>query len=166
MILLADTCFLSHIRLLAEDNIYDFRKLWTKFRWGITSDIQKELKHFNLFAFFANKLYIYIIPISNDEISDLCIQFPTLTHFDRADQSLIAVALREDAIILTDDGDLLMECITIGISAMSLPVFCLNLVKNNLMSKTECYHLLKFWEVHHHYTQKELKRWKNQLRLL
>jgi len=165
VILLPDTCFLSHIRLLAEDNIYDFRKLWTKFRWGITPDIQKELKHFNLFAFFP-KFDPYIIPISNDEISDLCIQFPTLTHFDRADQSLIAVALREDAIILTDDGDLLMECITIGITAMSLPVFCLNLVKNNLMSKTECYHLLKFWELHHHYTKKELKRWKNQLRLL
>ncbi|MHA1265886.1 MAG: hypothetical protein ACTSRS_11710 [Candidatus Helarchaeota archaeon] len=165
MILLADTCFLSHIRLLVLSNIYDFRNIWAKFRWGITPDIQKELKYFNLFEFFP-KFDAYIIPITNEEISNVCSQFPTLRHFDRADISLIVAALREDALILTDDGELLMECMTNGIPAMSLPVFCLSLVKNNMLSKTECYQLLKFWETHHHYTQKELKRWKNQLRVL
>jgi rRNA-processing protein FCF1 len=165
MILLADTCFLSHMRNLSEDHIYDFHELWVNFRWGITPDIQKELEHFNIFDFFS-KHDAYIIPVSNKEIANTLTRYPLLTHFDRADQSLITVALREDCIILTDDGDLLIECITMGIQAMSLPVFCLDLVKNELLSKTECYHLLKFWENHHSYTKKDLKQWKKTLQLL
>lgn len=165
MILLADTCFLSHMRDLAEDHIYDFHELWASFRWGITLAIQNEVEHFNIFDFFS-KAEAYIVPVSNNEIANTLTRYPILTHFDRADQSLITVALREDGIILTDDGDLLMECIAMGLQAMSLPVFCLDLVKSDLLSKTECYHLLKFWEIHHRYAKKDLNRWKKQLQLL
>jgi predicted nuclease of predicted toxin-antitoxin system len=150
---------------ITESQIYDFRQLWGKFRWGITPDIQRELDHHKIFDFFPLS-DAYIIPATNSEIEHNINQFPTLSHFDRADQSIITAAIRENGIILTDDGDLLIECITLGIHAMSLPVFCLDLVKNSELSKRECYHLLIFWETHHRYAKKDLKRWKTQLQSL
>jgi hypothetical protein len=152
------------MRDITEAQIYDFRELWAKFRWGITPDIQKELYYFKVFEFFPRTI-AYVIPVSNDEIATTITQYPILKHFDDADQSLITAAIREAGIILTDDSDFLMECITIGIRAMSLPAFCLGLVKSELLSKTECYHLLMFWETHHRYAKKDLKRWKKQLQV-
>lgn len=165
MLLLADTCFLNHMRDIAEAKVYDFSEIWAKFRWGITPDIVKELDYYNIFEFFP-KTNAYIIPIGDDEITNTLTQYPILSHFDQADQSLITAAIQENSIILTDDGDLLMECITMGLLAMSLPVFCLDLVKSELLTKRECYQLLIFWETHHRYAKKDLKRWKKSLQIL
>jgi len=165
VILFADTCFLSHMQDITEAQIYDFRGLWSQFRWGITPDIEKELDHYNIFDFFP-KIDAYIIPVNANEIANTFNRYPTLSHFDRADQSLITAAIQENGIVLTDDGDLLIECITIGIRAMSLPVFCLDLVKTELLSKREYYQLLVFWETHHRYAKKDLRRWKKQLQIL
>ncbi len=153
------------MRDISEAKIYDFCELWSKFRWGITPDIQEELDHFKVFEFFPITS-AYIIPVSNNEIATTLANHPILRNFDQADQSLIIAAIREDGIILTDDGDLLMECIALGLHAMSLPVFCIGLVKSELLSKTECYHLLMFWETHHRYAKKDLKRWKKQWQVL
>ena len=150
---------------ITEAQIFDFRQLWVKFRWGITTDIQKESDHFKILDFFP-RVDAYLIPVNSSEIDIILNQFPTLSHFDRADQSLLTAAIREKGIVLTDDGDLLIECITLGIHAMSLPVFCLDLVKSGELSKREYYHLHVFWETHHRYAKKDLKRWKTQLQHL
>ncbi len=162
---LTDTCFWLHSFELFTNKIIDIRPIFTDFNWGITSEVRKELINFENEG-FLNFDNIDIIPVSNDEILRFQKKYPTISHFDIADQTLIVVALREPCVILTDDGGLLMESQALQIKALFLPQFLLNLVKYGNVPKNTYYKCLRYWEKTDSYPKKQLKIWKAKLQII
>ena len=165
MIFLTDTCFWLHSFELFTYKIIDIQPIFNDFKWGITSEVRKELINFENES-FLNYDNINIIPVSNDEILSSQRKYPTISNFDIADQTLIIVALREPCVILTDDGGLLMESQALQIKAFLLPQFLLNLVKEGIVSKNIYYQCLRYWEKTKSYPKKQLKIWKAKLQII
>jgi hypothetical protein len=162
MILLIDTCFWSHTKHLHDANVLDIREYIVAFRWGYTLAVQKEIEHFELDDFIHADMAI-MFPVSVDERQHAFKQAPSITELDDADQELIIACRRESGLILSDDGEFLMECAALGLPAISLPVFLLKLVQNGDMDKRTVSRCLKFWEEHHRFKLKQLARWKKEL---
>ncbi|MHA1921123.1 MAG: hypothetical protein ACTSWX_15345 [Promethearchaeota archaeon] len=165
MIFLTNTCFWLHSFELFTNKIIDIRPNFNDFKWGITSEIRKELINFENEG-FLNFDNIDIIPVSNDEILRFQKKYPTISHFDLADQTLIIVALREPSVILTDDGGLLMESQALQIKTFFLPQFLLILVKEGTIPKNTYYKCLRYWEKTNSYPKKQLKIWKTKLQII
>ena len=162
---LTDTCFWLHSFELFTNKIIDIRSVFNDFQWGITSEIRKELINFENEG-FLNYDNIDIVPVSDDEILRIQKIYPTTSHFDIADQTLIVAALREPCVILTDDGGLLMESQALQIKALFLPQFLLSLVKEGVVSKNTYYQCLRYWEKTKSYPKKQLKIWKAKLQII
>ena len=126
MLLFIDTCFWSHARELAEVNVLDLRPYLHQFRVGVTEKTWMEITHFHLEEFVA-KADLYVVPLTDRELDQNRAKFPTLQGLDNADQTLIITALRDQGVILTDDGDMLLEAQALGIRVVRLPMFCLDL---------------------------------------
>lgn len=162
---LTDTCFWLHSFELFINKIIDIRSVFNDFQWGITSEIRTELINFENEG-FLNYDNINIVSVSNDEILKFQIKYPTISHFDIADQTLIIIALSEPCVILTDDGGLLMESQALQIKALFLPQFLLNLVKEGVVPKNTYYQCLRYWEKTKSYPKKQLKIWKAKLQII
>ncbi|MHA1648404.1 MAG: hypothetical protein ACTSVL_12615 [Promethearchaeota archaeon] len=165
MIIFIDTCFWSHSYELFKEKIFDIRKVIENYRWGLTQSVIREIKHFKLDKFVPID-HAFIVPLSKSLIDKKLSMNLTFKEFDKADQSLLIVGMQNSGIILTDDGNLLLECIAMKISAMRLPVFLLKLVEEGKVSKTIFYRCLRFWEKYGNYLKKDLKNWKKDLQQL
>jgi hypothetical protein len=162
VVLLIDTCFWSHAKSLHEGGILDARKYLDAFRWGYTPAVQKEVRHFQLDDFArADKAIVF--PVSKEEFQALVNRSPTAAELDDADQELIITCKREHGMILSDDGEFLMECAAIGVQAISLPVFLLKLVEAGGIDKRSVARCIKFWDDQHRYKHKQLARWRKEL---
>ena len=147
---------------LLDNEIIDLRSILNLFDWGITDEVHLEIDSQQLDNFFPID-QATIVAVSIDDIEDLRRHVPTLSEFDMADQSLITAALRDEHAILTDDGELYMECLALGIITMRLPQFCLSLAIKGMMDKTNVFQALCFWENVGRYSKKLIKKWKNEL---
>jgi hypothetical protein len=153
------------VKELAVENVTDLRPQLYLFRIGMTEEVWKEIVHFQL-AEFTSKEELYIAPISSLEIEQALTKFPTLQIFDLADQTLIMAAIRDQGVILTDDGDLFLEAQAMGIQVLRLPMFCLELARNTDFPKRTVHQCLKYWEEHGSYEKRAIKRWKIELRAI
>ncbi len=94
-------------------------------------------------------------------------KIPTyLLKLDVPDQSLWAAAhhyQKEEYAILTDDGELLMECQIASIRALRLPSFLLLMVREGLLKKNNVSKCFRFWHNCTHFKKKDLCRWKQEL---
>jgi hypothetical protein len=162
LIILIDTCFWSHAKGLHDGGIIDARRYLDAFRWGYTPAVQKEIRHFHLDDFArADKAIIF--PASKEERQALAKRSPTAADLDDADQERIITCQREQGLILSDDGEFLMECASMGVQAFSLPVFLLRLVEAGVIDKRSVARCFKFWEDQHRYKAKQIARWKKEL---
>ncbi|MHA1796460.1 MAG: hypothetical protein ACTSUK_10125 [Promethearchaeota archaeon] len=162
MLFLIDTCFWLHVQTIYRDLKIDLRILLKHFRWGYTEQILQEYKHYHL-QNFVPLSDGYQIPFSNQELKKFQEKYSFIREFDISDQTLVACAKRDSAIILTDDGGLLMEIQSWEKMGLCLPAFCLWAVKKGLIRKNTMIRLLRFWENNHLFEKREIKRWKNEL---
>ncbi|NMC07277.1 MAG: hypothetical protein GYA24_18815 [Candidatus Lokiarchaeota archaeon] len=162
MILLIDTCFWSHAKDLHDGGIIDIRQELGAFRWGYSPAVQKEIQHFKL-GDFARADKAIVFPVSKEERQALAKHSPAAASLDDADQELIIACQREHGLILSDDGEFLMECAAMGVPAISLPVFLLRLVETRVMDKRSASRCLKYWEEQSLVKKKQLARWRKEL---
>jgi hypothetical protein len=162
MLFLTDTCFWTHLKELSTNTSVDLRKIMSSFKWGITREVSKEISYFNVGEYFP-KEESYLVPISKKELNSVKKKYPFIKELDIADQTLIVAALRDNGIILTDDGDLFMFSDSISIKVLLLPHFFLSLVKSNYLKKNQAYKALRFWEEIGRYKRNYIKKWKIEL---
>jgi hypothetical protein len=165
MIFLTDTCFWSHLKLLFDNSIYDFRDFFELNNWGLTEEVIKEMKHYKLDTFVDIK-QASIIPINQKEYDSILDHYPFLKEFDKADQTLIIASQKLNEPILTDDGDLYLNCLSMKIICFLLPLFCLNQCRNGGISKKIMYRCLDFWESHELYKKREINKWYKELQAI
>lgn len=162
MLYLIDTCFWKHCEFLFEKTKIDLRIVLQNLRWGYTNQIKKEYLNYNLQKFIPLKSG-YLIPISDEEIDHNQIRKPFIKIFDLPDQTLAFVAERDNAVLLTDDSDLLFEVLSWGINCYRLPVYCLKLVEIGLIKKKTVAQSLRFWEENGLYEKQDIRNWKSNL---
>ncbi len=165
MLYLTDTCFWKHAHLLFEDTSVDIRALLNRYRWGYSLEIKKELLHYRLTNFLSQD-EAHLIPISTKDWQIFNSKYPYLQDFDKPDQSLILIALRDQNVILTDDGSLFIEAKALHISSFLLPLFLINQVKFGYCSKKKLNQCLRFWEIHGLYAKRDIKNWSSTLKLI
>ncbi len=162
MFLLTDTCFWTHLKDLSENVDIDLKPILNKFRWGFTEEVQTELSRQKLFPFVPVD-QAFIVPINEQELSRLRKKAPLIEEFDLADQTLIVSAERDNSIVLTDDGELFMQLLALNMKTLSLPLFCLALVKWDFIEKRVVSRALRYWEDTGRYASKDIKKWKTIL---
>lgn len=157
-----DICFFNHIRELSELRVYDFKPLIKQITWGYTPQLLTEYLNYDIFSYIPRKDGS-LIHVTKTEIQNLEKKDPLLKMLDIADRSQLVAGKRDNVIILTDDDDLLIECIALNIPAFSLPAFCLILVENSMLTKKECYRILHYFEQNGWFAVKLIKKAKNKL---
>lgn len=160
-----DTCFWTHVCHLFTQIRIDLRSPLNAYLWGITTAVQEELLHFNLEEFVPFK-NANLIPITHAEFDRFLIKYPHLREFDHADISVLYAAQRDGNIILTDDGGVYLEAVSMKLAVLYLPDWCLYLVRDAGLAKHECAKILRFWEENGVYSRLKLKKWKQALILL
>jgi protein associated with RNAse G/E len=143
----------------------DFRNILSSYKWGLTPEIKKELIYYNVIDFVPINDGI-LIPITEKELEKLSTKYPTVLEFDIADQTALVVAQRENAIILTDDGSLLLEAQALNLISFRLPIFAMNQIGQKLLDKKEFLQALRFWEKTGRYSIKLIKKCKQLLNSL
>ena len=158
VLLLIDTCFWNHCKEVQEAGIWDLRDLLPRFRWGYTSAVLEEIKHYGLDGFVPIDRAM-LIPATADEIDSLKRFDPVLSEFDLADQSLLVAGRREKGLVLTDDGPLELECMALDVATFRLPAFMLKLIQDGFLDKTILSRCLRSWEQTGRYRKVDLKKW-------
>ncbi|NMC05827.1 MAG: hypothetical protein GYA24_11475 [Candidatus Lokiarchaeota archaeon] len=158
MLLLIDTCFWNHCKEIQEAHVWDFRDLLPRFRWGYTSAVLEEIKHYYLDNFVPVDNAM-LVPASSNEIDSLKRFDPVISEFDLADQSLLVAGRRERGLVLTDDGPLELECMALDITTFRLPGFMLKLIQDDLLEKTIFNRCWRLWEKTGRYRKVDLKKW-------
>lgn len=158
MIAYTDTCFWNHVKEIKDYLSIDLRIQISEIKWGTTNAVEEELIHHKLDS-FVPKDQMFKIPVSESEITYFEKKYPSLNEFDYADQTLIVVGKRDNAIILTDDGDLFIQCQALNISVLLLPQFLLFLVRKSILKKNEAHRCIRFWEENGRYKARDLKKW-------
>ena len=113
MLLLIDTCFSNHVRELHVVEFIDLRIILNDFRWGYTPSVLEEIEYYDL-GTFIDKDNAILLQVPPSEINDRIQEDHLFSSFDRADQELFCACRREDALLLSDDGELLMESISMN----------------------------------------------------
>ena len=162
MIILTDTCFWSHSKEIHDAGILDIREILLEYRWGYTPSVQEEINYWGLDDFIKESIAI-MFPVSQKEIQSLTSQDPLLESLDQADQELLIACRRESGLILSDDGELLMEATAAVLPALSLPVFILKNTEEGTIEKRMMARCLKLWEDKHRYKKKQISRWGKEL---
>jgi hypothetical protein len=163
--LIIDTCFWSHVKELFDSEKIDLRPVILQFNWEITEAIKKEIKNLKVDK-FAPIIDAHIFPISNSELDHLLQKYPTVDHFDVADQTIILIGMREKPIISTDDGELLLECQALDLQAFRLPIFMLNLVRAGIIEKKVINSAIRYWIKSGSYKVTQLNQLKKELQKL
>ncbi|MEX2714836.1 MAG: hypothetical protein Q6353_010480 [Candidatus Sigynarchaeum springense] len=162
---LTDTCFWTHVKDVYDFLQLDLRMTLNKFRWGTTRAILDEIKARNL-SDFVHVEQGYLVPVSDAELASTRHKLPMIEGLDFEDQTLIVAALREHAVILTDDGALFLECQASGLEAMNLPHFCLRLARDGILDKNMAYRMLEHWEETGRFAARFIKKWKKELQAI
>jgi len=160
--LIIDTCSWNRIKDLSDSKIFDLRPIIAQFQCGITEEVQKELEYYHLTSFVGEES-TEIIPISSRELNIFRTKYPFLTSLDLADQTLIIVGLRDESVIITEDGELFMGCIGMKVNALRLPMLLLMLTRDGIIPKNQCARIIRYWEEQCRYKQKDIKLWKSEL---
>jgi len=165
MFLLLDTCFCLHCEELYSNNIFDIRPLLKNFFLATTEAVKEELIHYKLNKFLPISEFV-LFPLEFEDILKIKDDNALVNELDNADQTLWIVGennKKDEIIILTDDGALLIECQIANIQALRLPSFLLFLLRNEEISKNDVYKCLRFWSKVGRYSQHDLKHWKQDL---
>jgi len=157
-----DTCFWNHIRELFETIEIDLRPLIQQLNWGFTDALMKEYQNYELDKFISLESGV-MFPITERTFSDILQKNPTIKELDLSDQTIYVSAIRLDLIVLSDDGELIMECLGTNIKAFRLPSFMLFLAESGKIKKKEVKQALNFWKLHNLYKLSELKKWETYL---
>ncbi|MHA1617763.1 MAG: hypothetical protein ACTSVZ_00665 [Promethearchaeota archaeon] len=131
-------------------------------KWGYTSEIKEEYLNYNLQKFIPINEG-FQVPASEQELRLFQDQHPFIHQYDLPDQTLALCTYRDNSILLTDDGGLLMEIEELGLKGFLLPTFSLFMVKAGMMKKNIFAKMVKFWEIMGSYSSQHLKRWKQEL---
>jgi hypothetical protein len=92
-----------------------------------------------------------------------------LNRLDIPDQTLWSLAYQnrnENYLILTDDGELLLECQLYGIQALRLPSFLILLSIEGIITKNIVSKCITYWIKKNRYQKKDLNRWKKELAVI
>jgi hypothetical protein len=162
---IVDTCFWLHLQDLYAEIKFDIRTIIQKFQWGYSELLKTEYFHFHLDQFIPMDSG-YIFPLNTNSLSNYQAKYPAIQELDDADQSIFILGKRDDHIVLTDDSELLMECLGNNIQALRLGPFLLFLAKHGFLSKNPVFKLLKHWETRGTYQKRDLNRWKKDLNLV
>ncbi len=162
MLFLTDTCFWLHLQDLAVHGNLDFRPYLSPYRWGITPQVLQEIEWHQLDPFFP-RAEAFVVPLTQGEIEAGQKRYPTIVNLDLADQTLFFAAIRDESILLTDDGDLYLESQGSNVEVLLLPQFCLRLAREGDIDKSEVYRAIRYWEQRRLFRQKEIKKWKAEL---
>ena len=165
MFLLLDTCFCLHCEELYRNNIFDIRPLLKKFFLATTEAVKEELIHYKLNKFLPIGEFV-IFPLESEDITEAKDKNTLLKELDNADQTLWIVGeknKKDEIIILTDDGGLLIECQIANSQSLRLPSFLLFLLRNEEISKNDVHKCLRFWSKVGRYSQQDIKHWKQDL---
>lgn len=114
----------------------DLRDVLIHFRWGYTEQIVEEYHNYHLQKFIPIEDG-FRIPLSQKEIISFQKQFPFINEFDLPEQTLAFCAKRDGAILLSDDGELLMEIKSWGLVGFRLPSFCIWLIQSGFIRKIQ-----------------------------
>lgn len=158
MIAYTDTCFWNHVKEIFDSLSIDLRIPLFEIKCGMTKAVEEEIIFHRLDSFVPIN-QMFKIPVSEQEINDFLRKYPSLSEFDYPDQTLIVVGRRDNAIILTDDGELFIQCQALNIYVLLLPQFLLFLVNKSIFKKTEVYRCIRFWEENGRYKARDLKKW-------
>ncbi|MHA1733265.1 MAG: hypothetical protein ACTSU5_15060 [Promethearchaeota archaeon] len=138
----------------------DLRLAINNYKWGTTPAVVEELVHRDLYPGFIDLPQGFTIPVSGAELESTQDKYPWLRELDRADQTLIVAAIRDEGVVLTDDGGLIMECQAIRVPALRVPDFCIRMVAEREVPKSALSKALKYWGEIHRYSKRDLKRWR------
>jgi hypothetical protein len=163
MLLAFDTCSFLRIQNIYQKLNLDIRPVLNDFRIVVTDELKKEYTNFRLDKFFKNDFIE--IPLSESERNAKISKY-LLESFDSADQDLAIIGLRDEVTIVTDDRDLFYQCTFLKIPTFQLWSYCIDLVKENLLTKNEFHKCWKLWEAEKRYPKTILKLMKKELALL
>ena len=164
MFFIIDTCFWLHVKEIYLKLNIDLRTIICRFKWGFPESIVKELEHYQELSWIPMDS-AYIFPISEAEYDQAIQKYPFLTVLDRPDQEIILISHREDAIILSDDGEINITAKILQIKSFPLPYFLLFLKHHHYCDKTIINSIFRFWMKIHRYGERNLSRWKAEFDL-
>jgi hypothetical protein len=165
MLFATDSCFWEHFERVFFLIQWDIRPIMEKYLWGITTEVQKELIHFDLTSFVPLN-EAQLIPVNSKELKLFLEKNSFIEEYDIADQTLLYSCIRDGNQLLTDDGGLFLEAQALKIEVFNLPLFSLYLVRDELLSKKQAYRLLHHWEEQKCYPQRKIKRYFEVLKLI
>ncbi len=162
--ILFDICVILEMReIFYQFSEIDFRLLINEFRWGITKELQSEYSSFGLDEFLDFKA-AYSIPITEENKAEFASKY-MLASIDKADQDLIFLAFHDNAMIISNDTDVMFPCENLHLNALFFWEFCIQLVKNDILSKNEYIRCWKYWEQRKKYSKARLKKMKEAINL-
>ena len=88
---------------------------------------------------------------------------PNIIQLLRILEPFPPIKLDQNPFILTDDGELLAECIQTNKNATNLTYFLLEAVKQGKLTKNKFDKALTFWNRTHSYPKKHIVKWKKDL---
>jgi hypothetical protein len=132
-------------RELSEETGIDIRPRLTQFRLGYTIDLLHEYQYFHVDNFLPLD-EMYQVPVTESRMERFLQKYPFLDYLDRADQSLLAGAIENHCLLLSDDRGIIMEANAMHLIVFMLPQFALRQVKEGFLTKNEFAKASKFWK--------------------
>ena len=161
-IIFFDTCALLEMREITQlHGNPDFRLIINEFKWGMTEELKKEYCNFKVDE-FIDLAPDNFLRISSDKKSKFISKY-VLESIDKADQDLLFLAYQDKATIISNDSDVMFPADSLGLNAMYFWEFCIQLVKNNRLSKNDYLKCWKYWEQRKRYKKSRLKKMKEAI---
>ena len=126
MSMMIDLSAWMHIFTLIKDNRFDFRPLLQRYVVSYTAELQHELES-NEYRNLWNKEQYELTIISEEKIVAYLSNNFALPEFDAINKSVIIAASETQALILTDDSKVFLQCLALELPVIRFPHFCLKL---------------------------------------
>jgi hypothetical protein len=158
MLILTDTSVWMHVYTLIKDNRFDFRPHFRRFNIAVTGQIQEELAKSEYQEYWQKEQY-ELIEVSQKDIDEYLSHQNGFEELDPIDRTILIAAERDHGLVLTDDSEIFLECISRKILVMRFPHFCLKMALDGDIIWPEISYLGLYWEQKKRYSKKELAEW-------
>ncbi len=158
MSMMIDLSAWMHIFTLIKDNRFDFRPLLQRYVVSYTAELQHELES-NEYRNLWNKEQYELTIISEEKIVAYLSNNFALPEFDAINKSVIIAASETQALILTDDSKVFLQCLALELPVIRFPHFCLKLALDGEITWGDFSFLGLYWDQKNRYTKKEISSW-------